>query len=170
MANATSKEITTSKEVVTLGSRTPEQLRNDATLTPGQRRKLLKQFFLAKLQLRQDQFTAALDLERFNLTALVETGKKQIEADKVARELQIRSVVINMIADVGIDVDIAQGQTLKKLAEEMKRFRAEVDSADIDPDDKEVLKQFSKGAFVRTSNLLARLAADLNDKAGEQID
>lgn len=170
MPTVTSKEITTSKEVITLGTRTPEQVRNDATLTPGQRRKLLRQYFLAKLQLRQEQFAAALDLERFNLTALTETGKKQIEADKVARELQIRKVVIDMITDVGIDLEKAQGQTLKRLAEEMKRFRGELEEADIDPDEKEVLKEFSKNAFVRTSNLLARLAADFNDKAGDQGD
>ena len=170
MGNPQSKEIVASKEIVTLGSRTPEQLRNDASLTPGQRRRLLKQYFLAKLQLRQEQFTAALELERFNLTALTETGKKQIEADKIARDLQIRKVVIDMIADVGIEVERAQGQTLKKLAEEMKRFRGEVEEADIDPEEREVLKQFAKGAFVRTSNLLARLAADLYEKAGDQAD
>jgi len=168
MTQPISKGIVTSKEIVALeGHRTPEQLRADTSLSSAQRRKLLRQYFNAKFQLRQEQFTAALDLERANLAALADTGRKQIEADRVTREFQIRQVVIQMLNDVGFNVDISQLQFLKKFGEELQRFRDDLQGANIDPQEKEIIKKFSTKVFERTVALLERLAADLWEKQAE---
>ncbi|MCI0558232.1 MAG: hypothetical protein MN733_07030 [Nitrososphaera sp.] len=147
-------------------------VQNDDNVTPGQRRKLLKQQFRLIFELRQEQYKAALDIERERLGAQKQLATREMINQIELITLGIRQEYLKTIDDLGYRVDMEQLEFLTKFADDLKKFRQGLEKKDLDPEEKEKILNLSKKAFNRiadsltelTENILARSTQHLMDR------
>lgn len=138
-----------------------KSLQGSEELTPMQRRRLLKQFFKMKLQLRQKQFDTALELEQERLDRIKSVTKKQMIAQEEEITLHIKEEAVATMASLGVRATMAQMEFLADFGERLKAFRQKLAKRNIDSHEKKLILKLTKDEFERFYDKLAEITDGL---------
>lgn len=140
-------------------------LQNDESLTGGQKRKLIKQYFRNLFEARKQQYEEALEVDKHRLRAMKEASMKRIDVEKDTIIFQIRGEYVDTLRQMGAEIEERQLNFMMEFGERITGLQRKLSKRDIAPAYKKKIEEMIDSAFDRFAEKLVALAEDLTENA-----
>jgi hypothetical protein len=129
------------------------------------KRKLLKQAFKAFYKQREDQFSALIEVDQARLDAYRAVAKRAIVVEREKLSFDLRKEFLEVLASVGLDVEMTQLDILTRLGEQLHEFRKRLATKTLEPSEREIILELCAKAFTNTRDKLEELTSSLIEEA-----